>query len=260
MTDWPRTPRYNATSLARALTILDLFEPSTPTLSATQIARRLRVRPGSLYPALSTLERFGYLERRPDKRFRLGLKLLERGHTILQHLDVYERAKPALRALADSLSANAHLAVPHQGQVLYLCREEALPGLVFPSIVGRLVPAHCTALGKVLLAHLSPSERRDFLAGQPLEKRTSKTIVTLRRLEAELAKVVRRGYATDHEELYEGLTCVAAPVRDHAGEVVAAISVSLPRSRMTAARTDRVAQKVISTAKIISSGMGYRAA
>lgn len=83
MTDWPRTPRYNATSLARALTILDLFEPATPTLSATQIARRLRVRPGSLYPALSTLERFGYLARRPDKRFRLGLKLLERGHTIL---------------------------------------------------------------------------------------------------------------------------------------------------------------------------------
>jgi DNA-binding IclR family transcriptional regulator len=76
MTDWPRTPRYNTTSLARALTILDLFEPATPTLSATQIARRLRARPGSLYPALGTLERFGYLERRPDKRFRLGLKLL----------------------------------------------------------------------------------------------------------------------------------------------------------------------------------------
>jgi len=260
MTDWPRTPRYNATSLARALTILDLFEPSTPTMSATQIARRLRVRPGSLYPALSTLERFGYLERRPDKRFRLGLKLLERGHTILQHLDVYEQAKPALRALANSLSADAHLAVPYQGQVLYLGREEASPSSVFPSIVGRLVPAHCTALGKVLMAYLSPGERRDFLAGQPLEKRTSKTIITLRRLEVELRKVVRRGYAVDHEELYEGLTCVAAPVRDHAGEVVTAISVSLPRSRMTAARTERVAHEVIRTAKIISSGMGYRAA
>ncbi len=84
MTDWPRSPPYDATPLARAPTILDLFEPATPTLSATQIARRLRARPGSLYPALGTLERFGHLERRPDKRFRLGLKLLERGHTILQ--------------------------------------------------------------------------------------------------------------------------------------------------------------------------------
>ena len=157
MADLRRGRRYNATSLARALSILGLFEPSTPSLSATQIARSLRVRPGSLYPALSTLERFGYLERRPDKRFRLGLKLLERGHTILQSLDMYERAKPALLELARALSANAHLAVLHQGQVLYLGREEAAPSAVFPSIVGRLVPAHCTALGKVLLAHMTPA-------------------------------------------------------------------------------------------------------
>jgi len=260
MTDWPRTPRYNATSLARALTILDLFEPATPTLSATQIARRLRVRPGSLYPALSTLERFGYLERRPDKCFRLGLKLLERGHAILQHLDVYERAKPALRELAQALSANAHLAVLHQGQVLYLGREEAAPSLVFPSIVGRLVPAHCTALGKALLAHLSPGERRDLLAGRPLERRTAKTITSLRRLEVEMARVLARGYAVDDEELHEGVLCVAAPVRDHAGEVVAAISVSVLKARVTAARMERIGQEVVRTAAIISGEMGYRPA
>jgi DNA-binding IclR family transcriptional regulator len=109
----PGIPRHNATSLARALSILDLFEPWIPSLSATQIARSLCVRPGSLYPAPSTLERFGYLERRPDKRVRLALKLLERGHTILQSLDMYERARPALRDLARALSANAHVAVLH---------------------------------------------------------------------------------------------------------------------------------------------------
>ena len=260
MTVWPRTPRYNATSLARALTILDLFEPATPTLSATQIARRLRVRPGSLYPALSTLERFGYLERRPDKRFRLGLKLLERGHTILQHLDVYERAKPALRELAQALSANAPLAVLHQEQVLYLGREEAATSLVFPSIVGRLVPAHCTALGKVLLAHLSPGERRDLLAGRPLERRTAKTITSLRRLEAEMGGILARGYAVDDEELHEGVICLAAPVRDHAGEVVAAISVSMLKARVTEGRVEKIGQEVVRTAAIISGEMGYRPA
>jgi DNA-binding IclR family transcriptional regulator len=260
MTGWPRTPRYNATSLARALSILDLFEPATPTLSATQIARRLRVRPGSLYPALGTLERFGYLERRPDKRFRLGLKLLERGHTILMHLDVYEQARPALKELARSLSANAHLAILHQGQVLYLGREEASPSSVFPSIVGRLVPAHCTALGKVLLASLSPADRRDLLAGRPLERRTAKTITSLRRLEADLAAVKAKGYAMDDEELHEGVTCFAAPIRDHAGEVVAAISISLLKARVTEARMDKIAQPVIHTATLISGAMGYRPA
>lgn len=256
----PRSPRYNSTSLARALTILDLFEPGTPTLTATQIARSLRVRPGSLYPALSTLERFGYLERRPDKRFRLGLKLLERGHTILLHLDLYERARPALRQLAQALSANAHLAVLHQGQVLYLGREEAAPSAVFPSIVGRLVPAYCTALGKVLLAHLPPGERRHLLAGRPLERRTPRTITSLRRLEVELAGVLARGYAVDNEELHEGVVCVAAPIRDHAGGVMAAISVSLLKARVTEARIEKIAQEVVRTAAIISGAMGYRPA
>ncbi len=253
-----RTPRYNATSLARALTILDLFEPATPSLSASQIARSLRVRPGSLYPALSTLERFGYLERRSDKRFRLGLKLLERGHTILLHLDLYERAKPALRELAQALSANAHLAVLHQGQVLYLGREEAAPSAVFPSIVGRLVPAHCTALGKVLLAHLNPGERRQLLAVRPLERRTARTITSLRRLNAELAGVLTRGYAVDNEELHEGVMCVGAPIRDHAEAVVAAISVSLLKARVTEARVEKITHEVVGTAGAISGAMGYR--
>ncbi len=259
MAGLPGTPRYYATSLARALSILDLFEPSTPSLSATQIARSLRVRPGSLYPALSTLERFGYLERRPDKRFRLGLKLLERGHTILQSLDMYERARPALRDLARALSANAHLAVLHQGQVLYLGREEAAPSAVFPSIVGRLVPAHCTALGKVLLAHRTPVERRQLLVARPLERRTPRTITSLRRLEVELAAILTRGFAVDHEELNEGVVCVAAPIRDHTGVVVAAISVSLLKARVTEARLEKIAQEAIRTAAIVSGAMGYRA-
>ncbi len=256
----PQNPRYISTSLARALTILDLFEPTTPTLSATQIARGLRVRPGSLYPALSTLERFGYLKRRPDKRFRLGLKLLERGHTILQSLDVYERAKPALQALARALSANAHLAVLHQGHVLYLGQEEAAPSAVFPSVVGRLVPAHCTALGKVLLASMDPPERRRLLAGLPLERRTPKTITSLRRLEMELAIIGKRGYAVDNEELNAGVICVAAPLRDHAGEVLAAISVSLLKARVTEARLEKIAREVLRTAAIISGAMGYQPA
>jgi DNA-binding IclR family transcriptional regulator len=258
MPGWPQAPRYNASSLARALTILDLFEPATPALSATQIARRLRVRPGTLYPALSTLERFGYLERRPDKRFRLGLKLLERGHTILLNLDVYERAKPALRDLAQSLAVNAHLAVLHQGQVLYLGREEAAPSTVFPSIVGRLVPAHCSALGKVLLAHLDPGGRRELLAGRPLERRTPRTITNLKRLEAEFAGIAAKGYGVDDEELNEGVFCVAAPVRDHAGEVVAAISVSLLRARVKPGQVDKITQAVMRTATKISGAMGYR--
>jgi DNA-binding IclR family transcriptional regulator len=163
-------------------------------------------------------------------------------------------------SLARALAANAHLAVLHQGQVLYLGREEAAPSAVFPSIVGRLVPAHCTALGKVLLGYLDPLERRRLLTARPLERRTPRTITSLRRLEAELAGVVKRGYAVDNEELNQGVVCLAAPVRDHAGEVVAAISLSLLKARVTDARLEKIAQEVIRTAAIISGAMGYQSA
>jgi DNA-binding IclR family transcriptional regulator len=112
----------------------------------------------------------------------------------------------------------------------------------------------------VLLAHLSPGERRDLLAGRPLERRTAKTITSLRRLEVEMARVLARGYAVDDEELHEGVLCVAAPVRDHAGEVVAAISVSMLKARVTAARVEKIGQEVVHTAAIISGEMGYRRA
>jgi DNA-binding IclR family transcriptional regulator len=171
---------------------------------------------------------------------------------------MYERARPALRDLARSLSANAHLAVLHQGQVLYLGREEAAPSAVFPAIVGRLVPAHCTALGKVLLAHMTPAERRQLLAARPLERRTPRTITSLRRLEGDLAATITRGFAVDNEELNEGVMCVAAPIRDHAGVVVAAISVSLLKARVTEARLEKIGHEVIRTAAIVSGSMGYR--
>ena len=165
MPGWPQAPRYNASSLARALTILDLFEPATPALSATQIARRLRVRPGSLYPALSTLERFGYLD---------------------------------------------------------------------------------------------PAERRNILAGRELERRTPKIITNLKRLEADLTGIVAKGYGVDDEELNEGVLCVAAPVRDHAGEVVAAISISLLKARVKGGQCEKIAQAVMRAATAISGAMGYR--
>ena len=122
------------------------------------------------------------------------------------------------------------------------------------------MPAHCTALGKVLLAHMTPAERRQLLAAHPLERRTPKTITSLRRLEVEVTAVMKRGYAVDNEELNTGVMCVAAPIRDHAGVVVAAISLSLLKARVTEARLEKIAQEVIRTAAIISGAMGYQPA
>ncbi|MBC7098396.1 IclR family transcriptional regulator [Candidatus Bipolaricaulota bacterium] len=249
--------RYLNTSLAKALRVCELFNGERGELSLSEIARALGSRPGSVYPIVYTLSRFGYLERDPDtKRFRLGLKFLAIASHILSSLDIREKAKPVLKSLARDLSVNAHLAVLYEGGVLYLDREEAAPSVVLPSVIGRLVPAHCTALGKVLLAYNPEEEARVMERGE-LPKLTPHTISDPGALKAELARVREVGYSLDDEEFHEGNFCVAAPVRNYRGTVVAAISVSLAKSRLDHEPKEKFVQAVVSGADTISRAMGY---
>lgn len=193
----PGKPRYLNTSLAKALRVCELFDGERSELSLSEIANALGSRPGSVYPIVCTLQSFGYLERDPaTKRFRLGLKFLALANHILSSLDIREKAKPVLKELARKLQVNAHLAVLYEDEVLYLDREEAAPSVVLPSVIGRRVPPHCTALGKVLLAHDQEAAARITAAGE-LPKLTRNTITDAQALERELAKVRQAGYALD---------------------------------------------------------------
>jgi len=250
-------PRYLNTSLAKALRVCELFDGERVELSLSDIARALGARPGSIYPIIHTLQAFGYLERDPDtKRFRLGLKFLAIASHILSSLDIREKAKPVLRDLARGLQVNAHLAVLYEDEVLYLDREEAAPSVVLPSVIGRRVPPHCTALGKVLLAH-NPEAAERVLAGGELPKLTPYTIADPRALKEELARVRETGYALDDEEFHEGNFCIAAPLRNYRGTVVAAISVSLAKSRLEHEPQEKFVRAVLAGAETISRAMGY---
>lgn len=249
--------RYLNTSLAKALRVLDLFNGVDGGLSLSEIAQRMHTRPGSIYPIVYTLYKFGYLARDPEtKRYSLGLRILTLANQILSSLDIREKAKPVLKRLARELGVNAHLAMLYEGEVLYLDREEAAPSVVIPSVIGRRVPPHCTALGKVLLAH-NPEVLDELLARGPLPALTPNTVTDPELLRRELERVRQQGYATDWEEFHEGNICVAAPVRNYRGTVVAAISVSLPKARLTHDSLGRFVQAVISGAHEVSSAIGY---
>jgi len=249
--------RYLNTSLAKALRVLDLFNGVEGGLSLTEIAQRMGTRPGSVYPIIYTLHKFGYLQRDPEtKKYTLGLRILALANQILSSLDIREKAKPVLKRLARELEVNAHLAVLYEGEVLYLDREEAAPSVVIPSVIGRRVPPHCTALGKVLLAY-HPEALEEFLAKGPLPALTPNTITNPELLRRELERVRQQGYATDWEEFHEGNICVAAPVRNYRGKVVAAISVSLPKARLTHDPLDRFVQAVVQGAREVSSSIGH---
>lgn len=250
--------RYLNTSLAKALRVLDLFNGVENGLSLSEIAQRLGLRPGSIYPIVYTLSKFGYLERDAEtKKYALGLRILVLANQILSSLDIREKAKPILKRLARDLEVNVHLAVLYEGEVLYLDREEASPSVIIPSVIGRRVPPHCTALGKVLLAH-NPEAVEKLLGKGSLPAFTPNTITNPDFLRQELKRVWEQGYSVDWEEFHQGNICVAAPVYNYRGKVVAAISLSFPKARLTHEPLNHFVQAVVQGARELSASLGYQ--
>ncbi len=249
--------RYTNTSLAKALHLLGLFDGESEDLSLTEMAEALGARPGSIYPIVTTLLRYGYLQRDPStKRYQLGLRLLGHAHHLLARLDIRTQAKPVLKRLARELSVHAHLGVLYDDQVLFLDREELSPSVLHTSAIGQCIPVHCTAQGKVLLAFNVEAVGRVCAASQ-FSACTQRTITDPEMLKQELAQVRRRGHALNVEECHEGNACVAAPVRNYRGTVVAGLSVSLPSVRLERDPLDGFVAAVMDGAEEVSRAMGY---
>ena len=249
---------YLNKSLDRALRILDLFNESRELLTASEIAAAVGTTPATLYPTLHTLASHGYLIRDDRKRFRLGIKLLERSGQVLAQSDLRRVAQPHLRKLAQSREVTADLAMLYGHEVLYLERELGHPTAVLAEVLGRRVPAHCTSLGKVLLAFHPDAGSPAFLRSLPLDRYTPNTIVDAKRLAQELAEIRDRGYALDIEEFHQGNACVGAPIWSHGGRVVAAISLMLPvNDRIRNRDCEDEAAAVVATASNISTELGY---
>jgi DNA-binding IclR family transcriptional regulator len=147
-------------------------------------------------------------------RYSSGVAAVQLGIAALGVLDLTTVAPPALRKLVAETGESAFLAVLDDTEVVYLLKEEGRHSIRTMARLGSRRPLHCTALGKALLAALPPREAAALLARAGLPRQTAQTITDPARLLAQLAEVGERGYATDHEEVEEGLACVAAPIRD----------------------------------------------
>jgi len=248
---------YQNKSLDRGLRILDLFNETTERLTASEIAAVLDTTPATLYPTLHTLVAHNYLIRDDQKRFRLGLKLLERSGHVLARVDVRRIAQSHLRKLARSRQVTADLAILYENEVLYLEREAGHPAAILGAVVGRRVPLHCTSLGKALLAFLPDSERDDLVHSLLLDPYTPNTITDPGKLLEELKLTRQRGYALDIEEFHFGTACVGAPIRRHGGDVVAAISLMLTETSEIDTAHQEDALAVIQTASAISHELGF---
>jgi DNA-binding IclR family transcriptional regulator len=251
---------YRVQVLDRVFQILDILADSDSGIGLAELADRLEVHKSTTHRLAMVLESGRYVERNPSTgRYHLGSRLIELGLSAAAQLDVYEIARPHLRALAEEAGETAHLAVLREGEIVSIVKAESTHNLRTPITVGTRTPAHCTSLGKAILAFGPPDRLEAFLKGRKLDAYTSKTITSPIRFKTELRAIRERGYSVDNEEREIGLRCIGAPVWNSMSEVIAAISIAGPAFRIPADRIPDLSRIVMRTAGRISSSLGYRA-
>ncbi|MEU8661724.1 IclR family transcriptional regulator, partial [Actinoplanes philippinensis] len=221
-------------AVIRALDILELFL-DRPELSAREVIERLDLPRTTVHELLVTLVERAYLVVVPGQpvRYRLGMPLFQLGSAFAGRLDLVREAQSVARDVAAACDEAVHVAVLDGASVVYLVKVDSTHPVRMVSGVGLRLPAHCTAVGKVLLADLDRASLDTVLAKGPLAGMTPASITDPDRLRAELDEVRAGGLAVDMGESDTAMRCVAAAVRDHSGAAVAAMSVSAPIIRWT---------------------------
>jgi IclR family transcriptional regulator, KDG regulon repressor len=231
-TDHP-TRNYQVRSVQRALTLLRTFLAHDGELSAAELSKETGLDPSTVFRLLVTLDAQGFVEiNHATAKYRPGVVLLELGSRFLKNNDIRSRSIGYLERLRDEFGETVHLTILDGNEVVYLEKLAGLHPIGFMSSrVGDRNPAHCTGVGKALLAYLSDEELTRRYPGGRLKRYTDHTITDFEELRAELALVRGRGYAIDLEEHEVGVKCIAVPTFDHK-EIPAAVSVSGPVDRM----------------------------
>jgi IclR family transcriptional regulator, KDG regulon repressor len=244
-------------SIRRALQILQTFSAERPEMGVTEVSRFLGVHKSSISRIIGTLASEGFLEKNPETgRYRLGLKLLDLGDRVLGRYDLRNDAAPFMEELAQKTREIIHLSILDKNQIVYLDKKGEGQALTVGTKIGGRNPAHASSMGKVLLSGLPSHELMEALSMGPLLPRTPSTITKIPDLLKELDKVKRQGFAIDNEESFPGIRCVAAPVYDRTGKIVASLSVTAPKQRMGQQRLREVRERVIAAARSISRRLG----
>jgi len=245
-------------SVDRALTILSILQETEEPLGVTEIGVRMGLHKSSVYRTLTTLARRGYACQDPrTERYTLGLKLVELGTTVLERLELRELARPHLKRLMEASREVAHLVVLQDGEAVYIEKVEYPGPVKMASRIGARNPLYCTGVGKALLAFM-PKKSADAIIARGLKQRTPSTIIDPIKLREELKHIRGCGYACDLEENEPGIRCVAAPIFDHRGQVIAACSVSGLAMTMTESKLRDCVGLVRQASIEISAALGYQ--
>lgn len=248
---------YLLSSVKNALRILRSFSMDEPEKKISNLAESLGISKSAVSRLMSTLASEGFVKKDPEtQQYRLGVSVLALSSIVTSHMEIHKEALPVLHQLVEETKETAHIAILEGTDLVYLHKVECKQPIRIFSYVGSRNPAYCTSAGKALLA-FQDERVVERIIEQGLVRHTPTTITDPDELRACLKKIREQGYATSDSELKEGVTSVAAPIRDYTGRVIAAVNVVGPNYRIDSKKIPWFANKVIKAGKKISENLGY---
>lgn len=247
-------------SLKKALDILEVMVDLTAPARLQDIAQKADMSPSTVLRFLNTFIDFGYAKQDPDTSlYYLTLKLADLGNRNRINYPFQGSLRKYIKDIAIHFNESSSLCIEDNMQMVYIATEEG-PAHMLQTLsrIGRIAPMHSTGVGKIFLTQYSDAKLDELVKKRGLAKLTEKTITSLPELKAEIEKVRKQGYAFDEEECEIGVRCVAVPIKEYSGKIVAAMSISAPITRLTYERTNEIIRYLLDLSEQASAELGYK--
>lgn len=245
-------------SVQRALQILDVFNEHDRELKITEISEKMGLHKSTVHSLLKTLQESDYIQQNPENgKYRLGLKLAERGNLMISTLDIRQIVRKYLIDISRKTGQTTHLGILDGQAGVYIDKVEGELALIRYSRIGRRIPLHSTAIGKVLLAYQAQEKVQQLLKGYEFSRLTPHTIENEAEYLAELEKVRQQEYGVDNQENEQGVRCIAVPIKNEQNQVLAAISLSTLVSRVDDQQLQQHIQLLKQTGQQLSKQLRY---
>ncbi|MBM7840696.1 DNA-binding IclR family transcriptional regulator [Alkalihalobacillus xiaoxiensis] len=246
-------------SVTRALSILNVLAEHPNGIKITSLAKELDLSKATVHRLLTTLITENFVRQDPDtERYKMGYQIVSLATHFLSNSEMIEIAKPHLKQLSIDINETVHLCIEDQGQVLYIDKIESTQPIALYSRIGTRAPMYCTAVGKVLLSGMPDERYEKIVAETTFEKITSHTLLSPELLEREMKQVKEEQFAIDEQEITEGVRCVALPLFNFKGDIVASFSVAGPINRVTKQFIhETLIEKMKQTSATISRELGF---
>lgn len=242
----------------RTFDIIELLAIEEKGLGVSDIARRLNLTKSTAHRILNAITERGYLEKTSDGVYSLGIQFVELASRRLSNIELTTEAKPFLSELTNKLGQSSHLAILDGSDAVYIDKVELTKNLRLYSQIGKRIPVYCSGLGKSLLLDMEDKKIIRLLEECDMQPLTKTTLTSIPQFLKEIHVSKVHGYTIDNEEHDVGIRCIAAPIYDYRGTIIAAVSAAGPISFFSEEKDEEYSKLVIATANKISLKMGYR--